>query len=150
MALSKKIISLVLAIFLIVCSTGCSAFGYKDGTYRAEMPTYEHGYKDYLVIEVRDGELSVKEFDSVNENGELKSQSESYRESMEPVAGTYPEKYIKDIIAEFENKNQKLSKVTAVAGATTSTNNFKMLMQAAMQNAKKGITDTAVVSTDGK
>ena len=98
MAKFKKLTTLVLAIFLLLCSAGCSIGGYKDGTYRAEMPTYEHGYKDYLVIEVRDGELSVKEFDSVNENGELKSQSESYRESMEPVAGTYPEKYIKDYL----------------------------------------------------
>lgn len=142
-----KKVSLVLVAILVVSMifAGCSA-GYKDGTYKAEGAEYSHGWKDYVIVSVTDGKVSIQEFDSLNEAGEKKSLDPTYRDSMEPISGTYPEKFFPDIVAEFNAKGS-VDKMDNITGATNSTDAFKALVTAALNNAKKGDATTAVVST---
>ncbi len=143
----KKILSIVIVVLIVAISlVGCSA-GYKDGTYKAEAAEYSHGWKDYVIVSVSGGKVSIQEFDSLNEAGEKKSVDPDYRASMEPVSGTYPEKFFPDIVAEFEAKGS-VDKMDNITGATGSTDSFKALVTAALENAKKGDTATAVVAAE--
>ncbi len=144
----KRMIAAFAALLMLTLTlAGCGA-AYKDGTYRAEAAEYSHGWKDYVVVTVAGGKVTVDEFDSVNETGDKKSLDPSYREAMEPVSGTYPEKFIPEIVAEYAAKGS-VDKMDNITGATNSTNSFKTLVTAALGNAKSGVTETAVVSTAG-
>ncbi|SDN37641.1 Major membrane immunogen, membrane-anchored lipoprotein [Acetanaerobacterium elongatum] len=144
----KTKILLAVVLLLVVSFTGCTG-GYKDGTYKAEAAEYEHGWKDYLVIGVADGKVTVKEFDALNEAGDKKSQDADYRAAMEPVSGTYPEKYIADIISEFQKKGSA-DKMDTITGATKSTNSFKALLNEALAKAQKGEAKSAAPEDSSK
>lgn len=146
----KKIIStfMLLAILLLSLSA-CSSeslSNLKDGKYRAEFKEYDaYGWKDYIELTVVDKELSEVVFDAVQiETGNLKSADESYKNQMEPIVGTYPAKYNKDIINQFIDSG-KVSAVDVVAGATQSTGNFKTLMLAIIPSVQNGKTETVIV-----
>ena len=143
---------LAVAILAGALTTGCSsnAEGMKDGTYRAEMKEASHGYTDYVEITVKNGKIDTVVYDAVADDGKKKSQDEDYKKSMmdgNKNAGlpeTYPADYMKklgDSLIEKQNADQ----VDAVAGATTSTNDFKKLVSALKSNMEKGKTETVVV-----
>ncbi len=141
----KKTFAIIAAA--VMCSavlSGCSA-GMKDGTYKAEYKSYDdHGWKDYVSITVSGGKITAVDYDSLNESGAKKSEDEAYRAQMEPVSKTYPAKFYK----ELEDKlveGQDVKKVDAVTGATTSSNDFKILATEALDAAKSGKTDTVTV-----
>ena len=119
---------------------------YQDGTYRVEMKEDSHGWMDYLVVRISDGAVEVLEFDSINADGQLKSADEGYRKAMEEKTGTYPEKYSQDIIAAFQRQND-VTEMENVAGATVSSNSFKLMMGELLQtNARTGETETLTVN----
>ena len=134
-------VSAFLAMFMF---TGCSG-SMKDGTYRAEYKDFDdHGWKDYVTITVSDGKITEVDYDAVNDNGDKKSADEAYREQMEPISNTYPAKFYKELEDQLVDE-QDLKKVDAVAGATNSSNDFKILGMEAMKAAKSGQTDTIIV-----
>ena len=134
---------LVLALSLLA---GCGT-SYQDGLYHAEFKDYDsHGWKEYVDVQVADNKVTVLTFDGVNADGAKKSEDEDYRASMEPVKGTYPEKFYADITNQYLESGN-LKDVTTVAGATVSTDNFKLLMSALEANMKNGNTDTVVVDS---
>ncbi len=131
---------------------GCSSSseGLKDGTYRAEMKEASHGYTDYVEITVKSGKIDTVVYDSVDGDGKKKSQDEDYKKSMmdgNKNAGlpeTYPADYMKKLGDSLIEK-QDTDQVDAVAGATTSSNDFKKLVSALKTNMEKGKTDTVIV-----
>ena len=145
MRMKKK--ASVFAIFLlalVLLLSGCGA-SYKDGVYHAEFKDYDnHGWKEYVDVQVEGDKVTVLTFDGVNADGAKKSEDEDYRASMEPVKGTYPAKFYADIVNQYL-ESQNLKKVTTVAGATLSTNNFKVLMAALESNMKSGDTTAVIV-----
>ena len=147
----KKFIKVVaVAVMCLFAFTACSADSFtnlQDGTYRAEYKDFDvYGWKDYIEITVTDGEISQLVFDAVNmEDGTLKSESESYKNEMEPIVGTYPAKYNADLINQFLESG-KISAVDVVAGATQSTGSFKTLLTNIVPNVQSG--DTNVVLVD--
>ena len=147
----KKIIkAMVVAVMCMLAFTACSTDSFtnlQDGTYRAEYKDFDvYGWKDYIEITVTDGEISQLVFDSINMDGEtLKSESESYKNEMEPIVGTYPAKYNADLINQFLESG-KISAIDVVAGATQSTGSFKTLLTNIVPNVQGG--DTAVVIVD--
>ena len=147
----KKIISvLCIAVMCLTAFTACAEASFnnlKDGTYRAEYKNFDaYGWKDFVEVTVTDGEISELVFDSVNiDNGKLKSEDESYKQQMEPIVGTYPAKYSKDLINQFMESN-KVSAVDVVAGATQATGSFKTLLTNIAPNLQSG--DTGLVLVD--
>lgn len=117
---------------------------YQDGEYRAEGAEYSNGYKEYVVITIADGKISKAEFNAVNESGDLKTDDEDYKASMEEQNGTYPEEYMKKLTDELVD-TQSTDDVEAVTGATHSSSDFKVLADAALKNAEDGNTTTAIV-----
>ena len=138
-------IALVAALLSASLLTGCSA-GMKDGTYKAEYKNADdHGWKDYVQVTVSGGKISEVDFDSVNEQGVLKSADAGYKDAMEPVSGTYPEKFMKELEDQLVSK-QEVKKVDTLAGATLSSDSFKVLVNEVLsKGAKKGNTETIVV-----
>ncbi len=134
---------LVLALSLLA---GCGT-SYQDGVYHAEFKDYDsHGWKEYVDVQVADNKVTVLTFDGINADGAKKSEDEDYRASMEPVKGTYAAKFYADITNQYLESGN-LKDVTTVAGATVSTDNFKLLMSALEANMKSGNTDTVIVDS---
>ncbi|MEG1016526.1 MAG: FMN-binding protein, partial [Oscillospiraceae bacterium] len=118
----------------------------KDGIYRAEYSDYDqHGYKDFVEVTFKDNKVESVVADAVSgEDGSLKSSSAKFRDAMEPISGTYPEKYYKDLINQYIEK-AKSDNLDVIAGATESSNSFISLIKALEKAVISGNTETVVV-----
>ncbi|MBR6790878.1 MAG: FMN-binding protein [Oscillospiraceae bacterium] len=144
----KRIIALAAALLAIAMPlTSCgSSDGYKDGSYRAEAKAADdHGWKPYLVVTVEDGAVAEVEFDYSNDEGLKKSEDEDYKASMLQFGGTtYPAEFTQKIEEAYLSA-QKGADVDTVAGATTSTDDFKKLAAELEKSMAKGKKDIVVV-----
>lgn len=141
----KKITILILCLGMILGLGACSS-SLKDGTYTVEMSEESveknHGWKDVLVVTVKDNKATVKEYDSYSsDDGRAKSKDKDYPMTMEQN-GTTPEIYFAQLIKSWEKANGDTAKIDAVTGATETTNDFKSMMTIALEAAKKGDTHT--------
>ncbi len=143
---ARILLVLVLCIFAFTACADGTFKNLKDGTYRAEYKNFDaYGWKDFIEVTVTNGEISQLVYDAVSiEDGSLKSEDESYKQQMEPIVGTYPAKYSKDLINQFMQSNT-VSSVDIVAGATQATGSFKTLLTNIAPNIEKGNTDTVLV-----
>jgi major membrane immunogen (membrane-anchored lipoprotein) len=113
-----------------------AASGLKDGVYKATQDKADnYGWKGFVEIEVKDGKIATVKFDYENKEGALKSKDEAYKAQMEPVSKTYPEKAFGELQTALVEK-QDVAAVTAVAGATMSSNDFIALAKLALEQAK--------------
>ena len=144
----KKLIAIFAALLAIALPlTACgSSDGYKDGSYRAEgSAADDHGWKPYLVVTVDGGAITAVEYDYVNGDGLKKSEDEDYKNNMLTYGGTtYPAEFTQKI-EEGYVAAQKGADVDTVAGATTSTTNFKKLAAELEKSMAKGKKDIVVV-----
>ena len=122
---------------------------YVDGTYRAEMRDFDHGWKDYVILSIQDNVVTIEEFDAVDEKGQKKSEDKNFQDTMiraNKRAGlpeTYPQKYNPEILALFEDAGKHVVAMDNVAGATVSTNHFKLLAGGILSySARVGDTET--------
>jgi len=155
--MKKRWIDVMLAVAVCLGLSGCSsgetssmpdlAQGpYTNGSYEVKMPQYEGGWQEYGKITVSDGYITAVEYDARNEAGEKKSQDTAYRDSMAAgnaangLPAVYPEKVYNDLVTAFHAVEYDLQKVDAVAGATTSSENFKKVMAALMERVENGQT----------
>ena len=143
--MKKVLVALLALMFCLSLFAGCSS-SMKDGSYKAEFSSFDdHGWKDFVELTIKDGKITEVNFDSINEEGLLKSEDESYQENMEPVSGTYPEKFFPELENQLLEK-QEIKKVDTVTGATNSSDAFKILVTEIMdKGASKGNTDTIIV-----
>lgn len=147
---SKKLkISIISILSILLVSlgvfAGCSGYGeLKDGYYTAEMTEFSHGWKEYLIIQVKHGKIVSAEFNAKNESGFIKAWDNSYMENMNSVQGTYPNKYTREYVQQLLEEQKDIN-VDTVTGATSSGNNFKKLAEAALKQASKGDSKTIMV-----
>ena len=101
--------------------------GFQDGTYRAELTDEEaqagHGWRDTLEVTYQDGKVVKAVFDSVNANGELKSQSTAESYQMEP----HPTEWIPQLSENILSAGNSAD-IELIAGATSSSNSAVKLM----------------------
>ena len=142
----KILLILAIAVFTLTACASDTLSNMKDGHYRAEYKNFDaYGWKDYIEVTVKDGEISELIYDSVNmETGALKSTDESYKSQMEPIVGTYPAKYTKDLINQFL-ESKTISSVDIVAGATQATGSFKTLLTNIVPSIQEGNTKLVLV-----
>lgn len=136
-------IGLVMMAFLI---GGCGS-KMSDGFYTAQMSDYSHGWKEYLCIMVKDGDIVYAEFNAKNLSGYIKSWDNAYMENMETVSGTYPNEYTRYYVRELIG-SQDPNAIDALTGATSSGNNFTKLAEAAIAQAVKGDSSTIIVESE--
>lgn len=116
----------------------------KDGYYTAEMSEFSHGWKEYVCIQVKDDTIVSAEFNAKDESGFIKAWDNEYMKNMGSMAGTYPNKYVREYVQQLMEEQKNL-KVDMVAGASSSGGNFAKLVPAVIEQAKKGDSATAVV-----
>ena len=133
--------------FLIVFTLiACSEKTYTNGSYSAKFDSFDDsGWKEYVKAEVEDGLIKRLEFDGVNKEGIKKSKDPDIRKDMEALTQTYPEKFYDDIKNQYI-ANGELEDVDTVAGATISTENFKILIAEIEKSIVEGNTDEIILS----
>jgi len=134
---------LVLGIFMEYKSTK----GLKDGFYTAEMSEYNHGWIEYLIIQVKNNKIVSAEFNARNESGFVKAWDNAYMKNMMPGYATYPNKYSREYVQQFID-GQADTKVDAITGATNSGKNFEKLVAAVLKQAAIGDSATAVIEVE--
>ena len=120
---------------------------YVDGTYRAEVYAFSHGYKEFMEITYAGGKIANVVFDAVSEAdpAKLKSTATAEEYPMKDASGNdflpgtwYP------MIAEKVLKGEEI----AVAGATNSSVSAKAMFEAIDAAALAGTTDTIVMPAE--
>ena len=141
----KRVLSLVAAAMLSVSVlAGCgSSDKLKDGTYAVETGYDKHGYKSSFSMDVKDGKIASVNYDEVKEDGTSKKADAEYNEKMMSIANTNPETAYKTLEDSLLTKQS--AEVDTVAGATQSTEAFKKVVTKAIENAKAGNTEKAIV-----
>lgn len=147
----KKILTGIFTIGMLMVAflaiPGCAKIeeGLKDGYYSAEMAEYSHGWKEYITISVKGGNIVSVEYNARNASGFIKSWDMAYMRTMNMVKGTYPNRYTRTYGSELL-QDQTAEDIDAVAGATHSFHLFTELAQAVLNSAKTGDTSVVIVS----
>ena len=148
--MKKVTVFVVLILALgVLLTQGCASKNdgtLKDGYYTAEMSDYSHGWKEFLTIFVRDGDIVSAEYNARNASGFIKSWDMAYMRAMNAVEGTYPNRYTRTYAAALLEK-QNADEIDAVAGASTSYGTFGQLAQAVIDHAQAGDTSIAIVQS---
>lgn len=117
----------------------------QDGTYKLEEKNLdENGWKVDFEITVEDGKITESNYDSLNKDGELKTEDEGYQEAMKEKVGTGPADYTPALNNDLVAKGNP-AEVEVVTGATHSSESFKTYAQQLVDAAEEGNTETIVV-----
>ena len=137
--------SLLLAAGLLTACGGEP--GLQDGYYTAQVSEFSHGWKEYITILVKGGDIISVEYNAENASGFIKSWDNAYMQNMLHVTSTYPNQYTRYYAAQLL-ENQGEGGIDALTGATSSYNSFQVLAQAVLDQARKGDSGIAVVDTE--
>ncbi len=141
---SKKLLVIFLVVLCAFC-TACSDDTLKDGYYTAEMKEYNFGWKEYVTIIVKNGEIVSAEYNAKNISGFVKSWDNAYMKNMNSVSGTYPNEYTRLYAAQLK-ENKSGDSIDMISGATESGVNFRELSKAVIEQAQKGDSSIVFVS----
>ncbi len=143
----KRVMALLLGGLLgLLFLAGCQASGgLKDGYYTAKAAEYDFGWKEFVTITVKAGEIVAVEYNAENPSGFIKSWDNAYMKNMKTVTGTYPNEYTRDYAAQLVAL-QTPEGVSAIAGASTSASSFQQLALAVIEQARKGDSQTVIVN----
>lgn len=147
-----NILGVVLGIFLCAMSSGCGTNpkaenNLQDGYYTAIMSDYNFGWKEFVTICVMDNKIVSVEYNAKNAAGFIKSWDSAYMRNMNPVSGTYPNRYTRTYAAQFLEK-QNVQDIDLLTGATSSGKNFQKLAAAVLDHARTGNTQLAEVAAE--
>ncbi|MCI8650278.1 MAG: FMN-binding protein [Anaerotruncus sp.] len=140
--LSGIFILLLLATLLVACNDQTS---FKDGYYTAKAAQFSHGWKEYITIMVKGGEIVSVEYNAENASGFIKSWDNAYMQTMLHSNGTYPNEYTRYYAGQLLT-NQTAQNIDAIAGASSSYVSFQKLATAVLEQAQKG--DSSIVLVD--
>lgn len=130
-------------LFGMLLSAGCGN-KMQDGYYTAEMAEFSFGWKEYVCIQVKDDTIVSAEFNAKDASGFIKAWDNEYMRNMGAVCGSYPNQYSREYVRQLIEM-QKDTQVDFIAGATESGDNFKKLVPAVIEQAKKGDSTTVKV-----
>ncbi|MBS4199390.1 FMN-binding protein [Bacillus sp. FJAT-49732] len=117
-----------------------------DGVYSlVEKNIGSTGWKTYLNITVKDGQIIESDYNYLNKDGDLKTNDEGYQEKMKEKTGTGPQDFIPALNKSLVEK-QNPAEVDVVTGASHSSQTFKMYAAQLVNAAQKG--DTTKIEID--
>jgi major membrane immunogen (membrane-anchored lipoprotein) len=136
----KKTLLILAAIVFAV--TACDKQTYVDGNYSATFEELDsHGWNAFIEFTLTEDVISNVNFDYVNADGVLKSEDSAYNARMLSITGvTNPETYVPQIEAAISNTTivPEYEAIDAITGATGSSENANLLMEAALEAAVDG------------
>ena len=127
----EKLAEPLLASMLSAGEQDLVAHMYYDGTYTAQFSTFdEDGWKDYVTLEIQDDQITVLEFDALSQTDGAPNKLEDATtvEEWTSAVGRTPDELMEELYANFAASQNDVFQVDNVAGATISTNNFKLLV----------------------
>ena len=143
----KRIVAILLS--LLTAASLLTACGnqseLQDGYYTAQMAEFSHGRKEYITILVKGGSIVSVEYNAENASGFIKSWDNAYMQNMLHSNGTYPNEYTRYYAGQLL-EGQGEGGINAIAGASSSHGTFQMLVQAVLEQARKG--DSSIVLVD--
>lgn len=142
--------ALLLAMLLpAVLLAGCGGgSGLQDGYYTAQAQEFSHGWKEFVTIMVKGGEIVSVEYNAENASGFIKSWDNAYMQTMLHSNGTYPNEYTRYYARQFQ-EDQNADSIDALTGATSSHSSFQLLSEAVLEQARQGDSSVRVVDTSG-
>ncbi len=136
-----------LILLLSLALTGCGKTeGLHDGYYTAQASEYNFGWKEYITIMVKGGNIVSVEYNAENPSGFIKSWDNVYMQNMLHSTDTYPNEYTRYYAGQFL-EGQGKDEIDALSGATSSYGSFQKLMDAVLEQAQKGDSSIAYVDT---
>lgn len=144
----KRIFAILLSLLLTaLLLTACGdQTGLQDGYYTAQASEFSHGWKEYITILVKGGNIISVEYNAENASGFIKSWDNAYMQNMLHVTGTYPNAYTR-YYANQLLEGQGEGGVDAITGASSSHGSFQILVQAVLEQARRGDSSIAFVDT---
>ena len=139
----------IMLLFLLLTSalTACgNQTGLQDGYYTAQALEFSHGWKEYVTIMVKGGNIVSVEYNAENASGFIKSWDNAYMQTMLHSNGTYPNEYTRDYASQLL-EGQGNSSIDAISGASSSNTSFVKLAEAVLEQARKGDSSIVVVDT---
>lgn len=148
--MKKWLISGILLVCILAfsgCGNAGASDGLKDGSYTAEMKEYSNGWKEFVTITVKNGEIVTTEYNAENASGFIKSWDNTYMMNMKPITGTYPNEYTRYYAAQLTGQSS-VPEIEVLSGASSSGGNFVKLSRAVVEQAAKGDSTVVVVDTE--
>ena len=143
----KRIFTILLSLLLASFLTACGGqTGLQDGYYTAQAAEFNFGWKEYVTILVKGGNIISVEYNAENASGFIKSWDNAYMQTMLHAQGTYPNEYTRGYANQLLER-QGEGGIDAITGATSSHTSFQILAQAVLEQARKGDPSIAIVST---
>lgn len=140
----KKIGLILVAVFAIVF-TACEKEDeklFENGTYYAEQSEFSRNWKAFVEAEIKDDKLVAVDFDYLNSDGSLKSETTTENYPMNPHPTVWLPQYEAALLAaDITDFNE----VDVVTGATGAWSNVNALMNAILEAAKEGNTEDIIV-----
>ena len=145
----KSLKVLCLCFILVIALGGCGQKEIKmqDGSYTAQMSDYSFGWREFVTITVKNGEIVSVQYNAENESGFIKSWDSAYMKNMKTVTGTYPNEYTRYYAAQIMGQSE-LPDIDSLSGASTSGGNFEKLSKAVVEQALKGDSQVVYVKSE--
>ena len=143
----KRIVAIFLSLLLMMSLlTACGDQPrLQDGYYTAQAEEFNYGWKEYITILVKGGNIVPVEYNAENASGFIKSWDNAYMQTMLHSDGTYPNEYTR-YYANQLLEGQGEGSIDAITGASSSHASFQILAQAVLEQARKG--DSSIVFID--
>lgn len=120
--------------------------GLQDGYYTAQAADFNFGWKEYITIMVKGGNIVSVEYNAENASGFIKSWDNAYMQTMLHSNGTYPNEYTRYYAGQLLD-GQGEGTIDALTGATSSYESFQKLEAAVIEQAKQGNSSIVYVDT---
>lgn len=144
--LRLTLISLVILTLLCACGSTTTDAALQDGYYTAQAAEFSHGWKEYITIMVKGGNIVSVEYNALNASGFIKSWDSNYMQNMLHSNGTYPNEYTRyyaNQLLEGQGKNS----IDALSGASSSHASFQKLATTVLEQARQGDSTVVIVDT---
>ena len=116
----------------------------QDGYYTAQVAEYNNGWKEFITIMVKGGEIVSVEYNAENASGFIKSWDNAYMQTMLRIQGTYPNEYTRYYGSQLLGSTGEIE-IDAITGATSSYQSFQKLAAAVIEQARAGDSSTIIV-----
>ena len=143
--MKRLLLLLACCCLLLGFLTACGGEeGLQDGYYTAQVAEYNNGWKDFITIMVKGGEIVSVEYNAENASGFIKSWDNAYMQTMLRIQGTYPNEYTRYYGSQLLGSTGEIE-IDAITGATSSYQSFQKLAAAVIEQARAGDSSTIIV-----
>ena len=140
-----KKIGLLLVAVLAIVFTACEKEEEENNTYRAEYSDFHYGWKSFLEAEIKDDEISMIDFDYLDENGDRKSETTQEDYPMDP----HPTVWVPEYESRLMNVDiNNFSEVDVITGATGAWGEANALMEAVIDAYNNGDNTTQILISE--